>query len=422
MYWYTFAITVEAEITACVLVLDYWNVPGNQAIWITISIIVILGLNCFPVKFYGETEFWFASLKVFTILGLFVLTIVLFFGGGPNHQPLYFHHWGSPGPVNEYVYTGATGRFCAFFAMLPYSFYAFAFAPELLVVTGGEMQSPRQNLPRATKRYFYRLVIFYVFGSVFISIIVNSRNDALRGGSDAGSSPWVIGIKEAGIQTLDSVINAAILISAWSAGNSYFYLTTRMLYSMAISGDAPRIFARTTSSGIPYWATVATALWTPLSYLMCSNSGLTVFTWLVNLSNTGGYESWVCVCIIYVLFRKATDQQNITSTDMPYRSRTQPYFSWISGIGFFILILLSGYQVFLKGQWETSTFLSAYIGIPAFLAILFAHKFTAGRYDRWARLPHEVDLTSGLQELIEEEVPLSRKPAKWYMAWTSVLW
>lgn len=284
LFWYIFCITVPAEMTATGLVIGYWNPGVNVGVWITLSGVVIIALNFLPVKFYGECEFWFAGLKVITTIGLIFLTVVLFFGGGPSHEPLWFTNWGKPGPVNEYMVSGDAGRLCAFVSTVCFSVFAFAFAPELLVQTGGEMQNPRVNLPIAGKRYFYRLIIFYVLGALCIGIIVSSANpDLLGGGSGAASSPWALGIKDAGIYVLDSIINAAILISAWSAGNSYLYMSSRILYSMAVSGNAPKIFTKCSKSGIPYWAVLASCLWAPLAYLNVSSSGSEVFNWFVNL-------------------------------------------------------------------------------------------------------------------------------------------
>jgi amino acid transporter len=86
LYFYSLGILVPYEITAAGLVIDYWNSPVNIAVWITIFIVVIVGLNILPVQFYGETEFWFASLKVFMMIGLLVLSFILFWGGGPNQH------------------------------------------------------------------------------------------------------------------------------------------------------------------------------------------------------------------------------------------------------------------------------------------------------------------------------------------------
>jgi amino acid transporter len=113
LYFYSLGILVPYEITAAGLVIEYWNPPVNIVVWITIMIIVIVGLNCFPVKFYGETEFWFAGTKVVMIVGLLILSFILFWGGGPQHDRLGFRYWKNPGAANTYLEEGNAGRFVA---------------------------------------------------------------------------------------------------------------------------------------------------------------------------------------------------------------------------------------------------------------------------------------------------------------------
>lgn len=418
MYWYIFSITVPAEITISSLIIEYWDPPVHKAVWLTLIGLVIIALNCFPVKVYGETEFWFASLKVISIMGLLVMAVCLILGGGPKGDRLGFRYWTDPQPVNEYLFTGSIGRLCAFLGTLIFSMFAFAFAPELLVVTGGEMESPRRNLPVAGKRYFYRLVIFYCLGALAISMILPSNSPGLLNGtSNSASSPWAIAADRAGIKMLPSIINAVILASAWSAGNSYLYLASRTLYSMALAGNAPKIFTRCSKSGVPYYALAASASFSLLSYLNLSSTGSTVFNWFVNLINTGGFQSWILVCVIYYFFRKATFAQGIT--DLPYRSRFQPYISYISGAMFSFLLLFNGFAVFTKGNWNTSTFLTSYAGIPIFLLFYFGHRFTAGKNDPWIIPSEEVDLYTGLDEVLASETPVP-PPEKWYMKWKAV--
>ncbi|KAL2433510.1 Proline-specific permease [Exophiala dermatitidis] len=404
LYFYVFAISVPAEITAASIVVEYWHPDVHIAVWITIFMVVIIGLNCFPVKYYGETEFWFASLKVFGIIGLLIMAVVLIFGGGPNHQRLGFHYWKDPGLVNEYLVTGSSGRLCAFVGTTTFSVFAFAFAPELLVVTGGEMQSPRRNLPRAGKRYFWRLITFYVLGSLAISMIISSDDDRLlSGGKGAGASPWAIAAKNAGINGLDSVINAVILTSAWSAGNSYLFLASRALFSMAESGNAPKVFLKCTLSGIPYVATATCAVFCLLAYMNVSSSTSTVFNWFVNLINTGAYNSWIMICIVYLRFRKVTAAQKIT--DLPYRSRLQPVMSYVSGSVLTLLLILGGFKNFVNGNWNTSNFITSYVGIPIFLAFWLGHKFFRARKEPWVIPLEEVDMHAGLDEVIAREGP-----------------
>ncbi|KAJ5371411.1 uncharacterized protein N7496_007503 [Penicillium cataractarum] len=415
VYFYVFAITVPAEITAATVVVEYWGSHVPVAVWITVFMVIIVLLNCFPVKVYGEAEFWFASIKVIGIIGLLFMAVVLVFGGGPNHELLGFHYWKHPGPVKAYLVAGNAGRLGAFVSVICFSIFAFAFAPEVLVITGGEMQNPRQNLPKAGMRYFIRLVTFYVLGAFAVSLIVSSDEARLLGGgSGAGASPWAIAAHNAGIKVLDSIINAIILTSALSGGNSYLYLATRALYSLSVAGCAPKAFQRCTKSGIPYNAVGVCIAFCLLAYLNLSSAGVTVFNWFVNLINTGAFQSWICICITYLRFRKATIAQGIT--DMPYRSRFQPYMAYICGVFFSVFLLLNGYAVFLHGHWNVSTFLTSYIGIPIFFAFYFGHRFFVARSEPWVRPAMEVDLYSGLPEVIANEVPeISTKV--WYQPW-----
>ena len=291
LYWYALGILVPYEITAAGLVINYWPNDVNIAVWMTIMTVVIVALNFMPVKYYGETEFWFAGTKVILMIGLLLLSFILFWGGGPNHDRLGFRYWNDPGAAHPFIKTGDAGRTISFFSTLVSSVFPFTFAPELLVVTGGEMESPRRNLPIASRRYFYRLVIFYVLGVLAIGVTCPSNDTRLTdGGAGAGSSAFVVAIADAGISTLPSIVNAVILISAWSSGNSFLYISSRALYSLAVQGSAPRMFKACNRWGVPYLAVAVSSLFCGLTYLNVATSGATVFNWFVNLTNTCTYS------------------------------------------------------------------------------------------------------------------------------------
>ncbi|KAJ5675990.1 hypothetical protein N7462_008887 [Penicillium macrosclerotiorum] len=403
-YYYTFVLAVPTEVTASVVVISYWHPSVNNAVWITILILVIVTLNLFPVNVYGETEFWFASIKVIGIVGLLLMALVITYGGGPNHTSIGFRYWHDPGPMNDYLVGGSTGRFLAFLGALRVSIYVFVFAPELLALTAGEMQNPRRNLPTAGRRYFIRLVTFYVLGALMIGLIVPSNDNRLMGGSkNATSSPWVIGAKNAGIKGLDSVINTLILLSAWSSGNGWMYLSSRSLYSLAKYGMAPKVFTRCTSAGVPYVSLIFTSLFSVFAYMSVNSSATTVFNWFVNLANSSGYISWICTCFIYIRFRKATFAQEVH--ELPYRSFLQPYGAYAAGSIMLLLLLLNGFEMFFPREWDVSTFLTAYVSIAIFLVLYLGHKFIAARDEPWLIPPRKVDLQSGLQDVIDAEFP-----------------
>jgi amino acid transporter len=212
LYFYSLGILVPYEITAAGLLIDYWESPVNIAVWITILIIIIVGLNFMPVSIYGETEFWFAGLKILMVAGFFILTFVLFWGGGPlSDGILGFHYWKSPGATNTFLAEGDTGRWWAFLEVLILSSFPYIFSPELVIATGGEMKNPRRNLPKSGTSMFNRLVFFYV-GTILAISIICPHDAAGLVDSSGGSktSALVIGIKNAGITALPSVVNAGM--------------------------------------------------------------------------------------------------------------------------------------------------------------------------------------------------------------------
>ncbi|KAL9565569.1 hypothetical protein ACKAV7_010298 [Fusarium commune] len=152
-------ISIPYEFVAFTLLINYWGTAVNGAVWITIIYVIIVIVNLFPVRVFGECEFWSAGMKVLLILGLIFLSIVLFSGGGPDKDALYFRYWKDPGPVNTYIVEGDAGRLVALLQSFVLASFAFVLAPEQRIVTAGEMQSPRYNLPRAARRYIWRLIV-----------------------------------------------------------------------------------------------------------------------------------------------------------------------------------------------------------------------------------------------------------------------
>lgn len=399
-YWYAYAILVAAEATAGSILLDYWSTPVPAAAWITIFLIVILLLNIVAVGIFGEAEFWFASIKFLTIMGLIILGFVIMLGGSPNDQGrLGFRYWNNPGAFNPYLVDGNTGKFLAYWTAFVRAGFAFITSPELIALAAGETIAPRRNIPKAARRFVWRLAVFYGFGSFIIGVIVPSDDDRLLSpSSNATASPFVIGIARAGIRGLNHVINAAILTSAWSAGNAFLYSGSRILYGMALSGDAPKIFGRTNRSGVPWVAVLATWSIGLLAYLNVSNTGAQVFTWFSNISTVSGFIAWIVVMITYLRFRKALVLQGLLDT-LPFKTRLQPYLTYFVLSIISLLTITNGFQVFFPQNWSASNFLAAYITIPIFVVLYLGHKLWFRT--SWAIKVHNIDVISGKKEMDE---------------------
>lgn len=419
IYWYSYAFLVPSEITAAAIVVEYWTHRVPTAAWIAIILVVIVSLNIFVVSAFGEAEFWFASIKVITILGLIIVGIVIFFGGTPTHDRLGFRYWKHGEAFQQLMgVPGAAGRFCAFWNAMVKSGFSFITSPELIVIAAGEAQAPRRNIPKAVRRFIWRLLFFYILGSLVIGVIVSSKSPRLlsalnSGSSDAAASPFVIGIQNAGIPVLNHIINAAILTSAWSAGNAFMFAGSRILYSQACNGDAPKIFKTCNRWGVPYLAVGLNAAIACLAFLNVSSSSANVFTWFTNLSTIGGFIGWICCLIAYLRFRKAMNFNGILDS-LPFKTRLQPWASIGVLVFLIILTLTNGFRVFLHTEshphFVGADFVAAYITLPIFIVLWFGHKLWFRNW-RWFIPVEEVDVTSDLDvvDAIEAMYP-DREP------------
>lgn len=165
---------------------------------------------------------------------------------------------------------------------------------ELVAIAASETQNPRANIKKAVGRVFYRIVFFYIIG-IFVTGLIVPYNDPnlLQDQGNAAESPYVIAMTRAGIKGLPHVINAAVFTSAFSAGNSFLFTASRILYGLALRGQAPKIFAKCTKKGLPWTAVLAASVFPWLAFLTISNGASTVFNWFVNLSTVGGFFAWM---------------------------------------------------------------------------------------------------------------------------------
>lgn len=406
--WYNSAITICAEISAASIVIGYWEgAQGiNVAVWITILLIFIIFLNIFAVSIYGEAEFIFASIKLITIVGLLIMAFIVDVGGNPNGVRYGFAYWKSdyPGAMVEYSpATGDLGRFLGLFSTLINAAFSYG-GVELVAVAAGECENPRKNIPKAVRRVFWRILFFYVLGTLAIGVLVASNDDHLLNAKGAGAarSPWVIGIQNAGITVLPSIINAVILTSATSSGNAFLYTGSRYLYALAQNRQAPKFFLYCSKRGVPYWAVAFTASIGLLTYMSASpdQGAAKAFSWFQNLCSIASLFTWCSICVAYIRFHAALKAQGIDRNTLVMKSPFQPYLAWIALVFFSLVILFNGFAVFMYGNWNVSDFIAAYVGIPIFFVCFFGWKLI--KRTKWLRAD-EADLYTGKAEVDAEE-------------------
>lgn len=410
MGWnYTFgaALTICAEVSAAITVIEFWTTDKPKAGWVILIIGVIFLLNIWVVEGYGEAEFIFAAIKILTIIGLLTLAVVLFFGGGPDHDRLGFRYWKNPGAMKPYLKPGGAGKFYGFLKSFVNACFSFG-GSEVICVAASETLSPRRNIPKAVRRTFWRVLVFYVFGVLAIGVLVPYNDSGLvtalnEGKHGAAASPWVAAIVNSGITVLPHIINAVILTSAWSCGNSFMFAASRNLYALAITGSAPRVFAICTKRGIPVVAVCVVFATTFLSFLVVSNSSAVVFEWFMNVTTLASLFNWITLFLATIRFRKAFVAQGLTTSHkLPFTSPLLPYAAYygVGMVAFFILI--SGFDVFFA--FSGKEFMADYCGILLFMVPFVGHKI----YSKVKNLPgmldpKDIDLFTGKAEVDEYE-------------------
>ncbi|KAH8427167.1 uncharacterized protein LDX57_004882 [Aspergillus melleus] len=402
-------MSVPSEIAASVVLIQYWT-DLNAAIWISILIVLSASVSLLSVRVYGEIEFSLAVIKVLLVIGIILMGLVIDLGGVPGQERLGFRYWKHPGPFVEYIATGSWGRFLGFWAVMTNAVYSFA-GVESLAMAAAEMRNPRQNIPRACKRVFVRVTLFYFLAVLIVGMLV--RSDDPRLGDESGTaaqSPFVIAAVRAGIKVVPSIINAGVLSSAWSASNQSMLAGTRTLYGLALKGHAPKVFLRTTKRGVPYVCSALQIMVSCLAYLSCSSGAYTVFNWFLTLTSAGVLISWITIAFNHIRLLNAFKVQKVSPHRMPWHNSWSLYTSWFALAMCLIFLLTGGFVVFTRGNWDPSWFVSSYLDIPLVLSFYLGYKFM--KKSKLVPL-HDIPIGQALYEAENDMENVPIRTSKW---------
>jgi len=421
IYWFSWAITYALELTASGLIIQYWVPEIEIGIFIGIFFVVITAMNFAPVSIYGEVEFWFASIKVVTVIGFIIFGICINAGAGEKGY-LGFKYWNNPGAFNPHLTDASSilannlplAKFVGFWAVLIQAGFSYQ-GTELVGIAAGETANPRKNVPKAIKQTFWRILLFFVLTILMIGILIPSDDEnLLNDTTDANSSPLVVAANLAGVSVLPDIINGVLFTVVLSAANSNVYSGSRILVGLANEGSAPKFLTKVNRWGVPYNAVTFTAAFGLLGFLNESSSGGEVFNWFVNISGVAGFISWTCIGVAHIAFMRACEAQGIVRSTLPYVAPLQPWFTWYGVVFNILIILTQGFESFVP--WDTSSFFTAYISLILFVVLYVGHK-------AWTRCPFvastEADLLSGRKELDDMYVPEAKPTTFWgkVLAW-----
>lgn len=292
VYWMSWGTTVGSEFTAAGILMQRWFPDTPVWIWSAIFVVLLFSLNALTSKAFGETEYWFAGIKVMAVL-LFIIVggaaIFGFISMGDKPAPLFSNFTGEGGLFPN----GFTGVFITMMTVI----YAFQ-GSEVFGVAAGETEEPEKSIPKSIRNIVFRLLIFYVAAMIVLAAIVPWKEAGLM------ESPFVTVFDMVGIPYAADIMNFVILTALLSVGNSGLFVSTRILYSMSQEGMTHSIFSKLTKRGVPLYALLVTLGFALLSLLSSLIAPGTVFLLLYSVSAIGGTLAWCIIAWAQYNFRR----------------------------------------------------------------------------------------------------------------------
>ena len=287
-YWLGQVIAIGSEMVAASIYCKHWFPGVPSWVWIAGFSAALIWVNANSVSNFGTFEYWFAMLKVVTIILFLILGAALLLGigfpriGGTN----YVAHGG-------FLPNGWTGVGLGV-AMAVFSYLGM----EIVAVTSGEAKDPAKALPRAMRWTFARLGIFYIGGLAIVVGVVPWTQVGL------GESPFVRVFESAGIPAAAAVMNFVVLTAALSSVNCNLYLTSRMLFSLARGGYAPAALGRLSKRGIPLTALLASSVGMVAALFLERRYSGTAYVYMLGSAFFGGIFVWLMIFVTHLMFRR----------------------------------------------------------------------------------------------------------------------
>ncbi|KAE8377959.1 amino acid permease/ SLC12A domain-containing protein [Aspergillus bertholletiae] len=391
-------VTLPFEITAASLTIEYWNSNLNPAIFVSIFLIVLVFIQVFGVRGYGEVEFVLSIIKVIACIGLIILGIIINTGGVPGSPQGYIggKYWRDPG-----AFANGFKGFCAVFVNAAVAFSG----TELVGLAAAETKEPQKSLPTATKQVLWRVTIFYIVNLLIVGLNVPYNSPQLLGSDSAASSagvntnasPFVLAIQDAGIHVLPSIINAVVLIASLSVANSSTFASTRTIQALASSGGAPSFMAYIDKSGRPLGPIVLQVLFGFLAYLQFASSGLTIFNWLLSIAGVSTVMMNMSINIAHLRFRMALKVQNRSTGEIPWKSSLGTVGSSIGAFLSVISLIAMFYSaLFPPGGDPPSAFNFFQAYLAGFIGLFLMIFWKVWNREWWVGVPlSKIDLDSG---------------------------
>ncbi|MFJ2075267.1 amino acid permease [Streptomyces anulatus] len=331
LYWFLLVVVLAVEATAAAQIAHGW-VPGIEPwAWVLLFMVVFTAANLTAVKNFGEFEFWFASLKVGAIVVFLVLGLLAVFGWLPDTDPVGMTNLTGQGGFLPNGWGGVVSGVLT---------VVFAFGGlEVVTIAAAETDDPARAVGRAVRSAVVRILFFYV-GSMLVIVTVLPWT-----AQQAGLSPYVKVLDAIGVPSAGQIMNIVVFVALLSALNANLYGSSRMIFSLAERGEAPRGLlkvsgggSRESTGGVPRRAVLASVAFGFVSVLLNLLWPDTVFLYMLNSVGAVLLFVWALIAASQLRLRARLEQEAPEALSL--RMWCFPYLTWVTLAGLFGVLLL----------------------------------------------------------------------------------
>ncbi len=368
-YWMCLVIIIGSEVVAAAIYCQYWFPHVPAWIWIAGFSLAMIYINTVSIESFGTFEFWFAMIKVVTVVVFLALGAALLFGiGFPRIGTANFTAHGG------FLPNGWSGMALGV-TMAVFSFMGL----EIVGTTAGEAADPKVAVPRALRETVLILVLFYVGGLAVVVGIVPWTQIGL------GESPFVRVFETVGIPAAGHVMNFVVLTAALSSATCNLYFASRMLFSLSRGGYAPAGLGRLSKRDMPVYAVLASSVGMVAALALSHFSQNSAFLFMIGVAFFAAPFIWIMILATHLAFRRATERAGKRIL------RFAPPGPWSSLVGITALL-----GVLISTWWVPSFHITLLAGGPWLLFITLC-------YLAWGRARHAAHEKPASREVSKSE-------------------
>ncbi|KAL4974348.1 amino acid permease/ SLC12A domain-containing protein [Aspergillus desertorum] len=400
IYWLKYMMVIINQITAGVLVLSFWTTLGlwQKAVFVTVFLAVILGMNYWSGRFLGRYEVLLSSFKILVVLGLMILSIVIALGGGPSHKK-GFHYWRRPGAFATEEDRSALGVFRAIFRTFPPTTLSYL-GTELIGMAVLHTQDSGKAAAQAIQQTFYRILAFNLVVVTLLGMAIPYDEDILELSKytcKRRAMAFVVAVQMAQVTVLPDILNACILIFVVSSASRALCMATRIIRELSVEENAPHFLCRVSKRGAPVYALGVSFAPALSGFLNIFSASGRLWTYLVNLVTMFSILTWISVLVVHISFVHFQKAHHISPEGVPFKAPFGILGSWVAlllciSIPIMRAIELSDHNFYSQGL-DVGAFVTSFLGIPLYLGLVLGYKAVDKRRRQRGRMKAEMPPT-----------------------------